>query len=103
MTSAQTHADPAVAENGRPAAYLVLIVANAIYGTSYVASRVVLQDVGPATLALVRLGIGALLLVPLALARRPAGDRLSRGDHWKVFWMGLLGFEIGRASCRERV
>ena len=23
---------------------------------------------------------------------RPAGDRLSRGDHWKVLWMGLSGF-----------
>jgi drug/metabolite transporter (DMT)-like permease len=82
-----------------PVAYLVLLVGNAVYGTSYVATRVVLQDVGPGTLALVRLAIGALILVPLALGRvplalfrRPAGDRLSRGDHWKVFWMGLLGF-----------
>jgi drug/metabolite transporter (DMT)-like permease len=75
-----------------PAAYLVLIFANAIYGTSYVATRMVLQDVGPATLALVRLAVGALLLVPLALAGRPGGDRLSRGDRWKVFCMGLLGF-----------
>jgi drug/metabolite transporter (DMT)-like permease len=75
-----------------PAAYLLLIVANAIYGTSYVATRVVLQDIGPATLALLRLAIAALLLVPLALSNRSAGDRLSRGDHWKVLWMGLLGF-----------
>lgn len=73
------------------AAYLLLL-ANAMYGTSYVATRVVLQDVGPATLALARLAIGALVLVPLALARLPAGDGLSRGDHWKVFWMGLFGF-----------
>ena len=75
-----------------PADYLVLLAANAIYGTSYVATRVVLDDVGPATLALVRLVVGALLLVPLALARRPAGDGLSGGDRWKVCWMGLLGF-----------
>ena len=75
-----------------PVAYLVLLVGNAVYGTSYVATRMVLQDVGPGTLALARLAIGALILVPLALSRRPAGDRLSRGDHWKVFWMGLLGF-----------
>jgi drug/metabolite transporter (DMT)-like permease len=75
-----------------PAAYLVLLLGNAVYGTSYVATRVVLQDVGPGMLALVRLVIGALILVPLALHRRPAGDRLSRRDHWKVFWMGLLGF-----------
>lgn len=75
-----------------PFAYLVLLAGNAVYGTSYVATRVVLQDVAPATLALVRLAIGALILVPLALVRQPAGDRLSRGDHWKVLWMGLLGF-----------
>ena len=75
-----------------PGAYLVLLIANAVYGTSYVATRVVLHDVEPATLALVRLAIGALIVVPLALYKRPPGDRLSRGDHWKVFWMGLLGF-----------
>jgi len=75
-----------------PTAYLVLLVANAIYGTSYVATRIVLQDMGPATLALARLAIGAVILVPLALARRPVADTLSRADHRNVFWMGLLGF-----------
>jgi drug/metabolite transporter (DMT)-like permease len=75
-----------------PTAYLVLLVANAIYGTSYVATRIVLEDMGPATLALARLAIGAAILVPLARARRPAGDRLSRADRWNLFWMGLLGF-----------
>jgi drug/metabolite transporter (DMT)-like permease len=75
-----------------PAVYLVLLLGNAVYGTSYVATRIVLEDVGPATLAFARLAIGALILVPLALARRPEGDRLSRGDHRNIFWMGLLGF-----------
>ncbi|HEY4910682.1 MAG TPA: DMT family transporter [Methylomirabilota bacterium] len=75
-----------------PTAYLVLLVANAIYGTSYVATRIVLEDMGPATLALARLAIGAVVVVPLARARRPAGDRLTRADRWNVFWMGVLGF-----------
>ena len=75
-----------------PSAYLVLLVANAIYGTSYVTTRVVLRDVGPVTLAVARLALGAAVIVPLAMARRPVGDRLSRSDRWSVFWMGVLGF-----------
>jgi drug/metabolite transporter (DMT)-like permease len=76
-----------------PTAYLVLLVANAIYGTSYVATRIVLQDVGPATLALARLALGAMVIVPLAFLRRaPGRRRLSRADRWNVFWMGVLGF-----------
>lgn len=75
-----------------PTAYVVLLVANLIYGTSYVATRIVLHDVGPATLALARVAIGATLLVPLAVASRPHSRALSRSDRWKVFWMGVFGF-----------
>jgi drug/metabolite transporter (DMT)-like permease len=75
-----------------PTAYLVLLVANAIYGTSYVATRIVLHDVGPATLAVARLAIGAMVIVPLAFLQRAPHRRLSRADRWNVFWMGVLGF-----------
>ena len=75
-----------------PSAYLVLLIANAIYGTSYVTSRVVLQDVPPAALAVARLALGAAVIVPFALAGRQARDTLSRSDRWRVFWMGVLGF-----------
>ena len=76
-----------------PTAYLVFLLANAVYGTSYVATRIVLEhDVGPATLAVARLVIGVAILAPLALAGRPARDRLSWPDRWRVCWMGVLGF-----------
>lgn len=75
-----------------PTAYLVLLVANAIYGTSYVATRIVLHDVGPATLAVARLALGAMVIVPLAFLRGARDRRLSRADRWNVFWMGVLGF-----------
>jgi len=75
-----------------PAPYLVLLAANILYATSYTVTRVVLADVGPATLGLARLVIGAAILVPWALAQRQPGIRLSRADRWSVFWMGLLGF-----------
>lgn len=75
-----------------PTAYLVLLVANAIYGTSYVATRIVLHDVGPATLAVARLALGAMVIVPLAFLQGARDRRLSRADRWNVFWMGVLGF-----------
>lgn len=74
-------------------AELVLLVANLIYATSYVTTRVVLVDVGPATLALARLVIGSAILIPVALAaRRRDPRRLSSAEHRRVVWMGLLGF-----------
>ncbi|HKZ06049.1 MAG TPA: EamA family transporter [Methylomirabilota bacterium] len=74
-------------------AELLLICANIIYATSYVASRLVLEDIPPALLALVRLVIGALVLMPLAaMARRADARPLSRADHWSIVWMGVFGF-----------
>jgi drug/metabolite transporter (DMT)-like permease len=75
-----------------PTAYVVLIVANIVYGSSYAVSRVVLEHMGPATLSFLRLAIGSLVLVPLALAQRRDDVRLSRADRWNIFWMGLSGF-----------
>lgn len=75
------------------AADLVLVLANLIYATSYVATRLTLEAVPPSTLALVRLVGGALLLAGLAASRRrPAGPPLGRGDRWRVAGMGLVGF-----------
>jgi drug/metabolite transporter (DMT)-like permease len=74
-------------------AELVLIVANVIYATSYAATRLVLDDIPPATLALVRLVIGALILIPAALAtRRPDAPRIPPRDRRSIAWMGVFGF-----------
>ena len=75
-----------------PTAYVVLIVANVVYGSGYAVSRVVLDHMGPATLSFCRLAIGSLVLVPLALAQRREDRPLSRSDRWSIFWMGLFGF-----------
>lgn len=69
---------------------VVLLVANFVYATSPVATRIVLDDVPPALLALGRLGGAAAVLWPLAVgrsARRPRG-----ADAWRVAWMGAIGF-----------
>jgi len=72
-------------------AYLVLLVTNLVYATSYVATRIVLDDVPPALLALIRLVIGAAILVPLSRARvRAASPRGA--EAWRIVWMGVFGF-----------
>ncbi len=72
-------------------ASLALLGANVVYATSYVAARVTLGSVPPATLALARLAIGSLVLAPLARPR--ASDAtLSRDDRRAIAWMGILGF-----------
>ncbi len=69
---------------------LVLLLANVVYGTAYVAQRVALFDVPPALLALARLVLAAVVL--LLFLRRPPGTAAVRGDGGKIFWMGVLGF-----------
>jgi drug/metabolite transporter (DMT)-like permease len=74
-----------------PGDYWLLLLANVVYATSYVATRLTLDDVPPATLGLLRLAIGSLVLVPLA-RRGPAVAGLSGAERWSVAWMGILGF-----------
>lgn len=73
-------------------AYLVLLVTNVVYATSYIATRLTLDAVPPATLALLRLVLGALILVPLARRVPEPSAPASRGDGGRMFWMGALGF-----------
>ncbi|HEU5324153.1 MAG TPA: DMT family transporter, partial [Methylomirabilota bacterium] len=75
---------------GRSAS-LLLLVANLVYATSYVATRLTLDAVPPTTLALARLALGAAILLPLARAEGPA-PAPRRGDRARVAWMGALGF-----------
>lgn len=76
-----------------PVAELVLVVANAVYGTSYLVTRLVLDDIPPATLALLRAAGSAAILVPIAVrSRGPHPLPLSRADRWSILWMGVLGF-----------
>jgi drug/metabolite transporter (DMT)-like permease len=72
-------------------AYVVLFGANLVYATSYVATRLVLDDVPPALLALLRCVVGGVFLVPAARLLEPAAP-LARGDGWRILWMGVFGF-----------
>lgn len=73
-------------------AYALLFGANLVYATSYVATRVVLDDLPPALLALVRLVVGAAVLIPIARVLEPAAGTPERRDAWRIVWMGVIGF-----------
>jgi len=79
-----------------PTAYVVLVVSNLVFATGYSVSRIVLEDVGPATLAMARLTIGALILVPWAW-RAMAAAKLSREDRWRLALTGVVGFTLAFA------
>ena len=85
------------------AAYLVLLVANLVFSTGYAVTRVVLNDVGPATLGLARVLIGAVLLLGWAAWQSSASPRVppripwTRGDRVRVALMGVVGFALAFA------
>ena len=79
-----------------PSAYVVLLVSNLVFATGYSVSRIVLEDVGPVTLAMARLTIGALILVPWAW-RAMVAAKLSREDRWRLALTGVVGFTLAFA------
>jgi drug/metabolite transporter (DMT)-like permease len=79
-------------------AEVVLLAANAVYGTAYVTMRPALEAVGPITLAFLRLAIACAILAPLGLGSRGAArSSISAADQRVFFWMGFLGFTVAMA------
>lgn len=79
-------------------AELVLLTANVVYGTAYVAMRPAVDAFGPVTLAFLRLAIGFVVVAPLGLGARDAGTAsLSGADRRALFWMGFVGFTLAMA------
>lgn len=78
---------------------LILLLANVLYATSYVATRLVLEDIPPATLALLRLVIGGALLGALqrAVAAGAARAAVSTADRGRIAAMGVVGFGLAFA------
>jgi drug/metabolite transporter (DMT)-like permease len=79
-----------------PTAYVVLLASNLIFATGYSVARIVLEDIGPATLAMARLTIGSVILVPWAW-RGLVAAKLSREDHWRLALTGVVGFTLAFA------
>jgi drug/metabolite transporter (DMT)-like permease len=81
------------------AADWVLLAANAVFGTSYVAVRLTVQDLGPITLAFLRLALGWMVIGLVAVSgRSQRAAAVSRADRWALFWMGFVGFTLAMAT-----
>jgi drug/metabolite transporter (DMT)-like permease len=70
-----------------PSASVLLLIANVVYATSPLVTRLAMDAVPPALLAFLRLVVAGAVLLPVA--RR---ERLPAGQGGRVFWMGVIGF-----------
>jgi drug/metabolite transporter (DMT)-like permease len=70
---------------------LLLLLTMAVWGSTFVVTKGLIDLWPPFTLALARVGIGTLVLMPLAFARHQRGARLPWGAIW---FMGLLGVTL---------
>ncbi|MCL7940536.1 DMT family transporter [Halomonas sp. ATCH28] len=71
-----------------PADTLRLLLLSSLWGLSFIFMRVASPEFGPVPLVLVRMGVGALLLVPLLLNVRYL--RLVRENAGRLFLLGLI-------------
>lgn len=79
--------------------YVILLAANLVFATGYAVSRIVLADMGPATLGLARVLVGGVLLVAWATrdARSAPRSKWTRQDRVRVALMGVVGFALAFA------
>jgi drug/metabolite transporter (DMT)-like permease len=79
--------------------YVILLAANLVFATGYAVSRIVLADVGPATLGLARVLIGGAPLLAWAAwhGRSAPRRRWTVGDRVRVAFMGVVGFALAFA------
>lgn len=70
---------------------LLLLLTMAVWGSTFVVTKGLIELWPPFTLALARVGIGTLVLLPLAIARHQRGTHLPWGTIWL---MGLLGVTL---------
>ena len=79
--------------------YVILLAANLVFATGYAVSRIVLADVGPATLGLARVLIGGAPLLAWAAwhGRSAPRRRWTVDDRIRVAFMGVVGFALAFA------
>ncbi len=89
-TQTQTNVQPR-----RTFSWSLLILANVLWACSYVAAKVALRDVSVNLMLALRMGIAALVLLPLLVAKR--GElNLTRKDLPMLALLALVGFVINK-------
>lgn len=91
-TQAQHTAQP---QQRRVGSWFLLILANVFWACSYVAAKVALRDVSVNMMLALRLGIAALVLLPLLIAKRK-DLHFTRRDLPQLALLALVGFVINK-------
>src|SRR5579885_3733194 len=79
----------------RSLSWFLLILANVLWACSYVAAKVALRDVSVNLMLALRMGMAALVLLPLLIARR--GElNLTSSDLPQLALLALVGFVINK-------
>ncbi len=87
----------------------LLLLTAVIWGSAFVAQRVGMDHVGPFTFNGVRFTLGALVLLPLVVRRKPLvppeeGGPSGGGGRWTVLWGGALaGVVLFTAAALQQV
>jgi drug/metabolite transporter (DMT)-like permease len=71
--------------------YLWPSLAGVLWGGSTIACRISVSDLDPIVAATARFGIASLILLPMAIYYWLKGDRLSKGDWFLCFIVGVVG------------
>ncbi len=89
----QTQTSPSMPR--RRLSWSLLILANVLWACSYVAAKVALRDVSVNLMLALRMGMAALVLLPLLIARH--GElKLTRKDLPQLALLALVGFVINK-------
>lgn len=70
---------------------LLLVLTMTVWGSTFMVTKELIAVWPPFTVALVRVAVGTLVLLPFALSRKTPGVRLPWSTIW---WMGLIGVAL---------
>ena len=70
---------------------LLLLLTMAVWGSTFMVTKELIAVWPPFTVALVRVAVGTLVLLPFALSRKSPGVRLPWPTIW---WMGFIGVAL---------
>jgi drug/metabolite transporter (DMT)-like permease len=74
---------------------LMLLLTMIVWGSTFVVTKGINEQVPPFTLAFARVAIGALILMPFLLLRPRASEGPTRALPWGTIWlMGLIGVAL---------
>jgi drug/metabolite transporter (DMT)-like permease len=83
--------EPAKTERPLGQIYLLILLTTLFWGGTPVAGKIVLREIPPITVGVLRYGMAALLLIALFWKQLPDPRSLRRRELMTLLWVGILG------------